>query len=81
MPACEAKTVAVVTGGPYSSGVLAGGSHFKYAPAPPEILAKVNGIRGNGPGNMIYRLIKEIWRFPENRVAVRFAYVAAGKYQ
>jgi D-threo-aldose 1-dehydrogenase len=45
MPACEAKTVDIVVGGPYSSGVLAGGKHFEYAPASPEILAKVEKIK------------------------------------
>src|ERR1700761_2300521 len=45
MPACEAKKVDVVVGGPYSSGVLAGGRHFEYAPASPEILAKVEKIK------------------------------------
>ena len=34
-----------MVGGPYSSGVLAGGSHFEYAPASPEILAKVERIK------------------------------------
>jgi D-threo-aldose 1-dehydrogenase len=45
MPACEAKKVDIVVGGPYSSGVLAGGTHFEYAPAPPAILAKVQKIK------------------------------------
>lgn len=45
MPACEAKKVEIVIGGPYSSGVLAGGTHFEYGPASPEILAKVERIR------------------------------------
>jgi len=45
MPACEAGKIDVVVGGPYSSGVLAGGSHFEYAPAPPEILARVARIK------------------------------------
>lgn len=45
MPACEAKKVDIVVGGPYSSGVLAGGTHFEYAPASPEILAKVQKIK------------------------------------
>jgi D-threo-aldose 1-dehydrogenase len=30
---------------PYSSGVLAGGNHFEYAPASPAILAKVEKIK------------------------------------
>ena len=45
MPACEVKNVDIVVGGPYSSGVLAGGAHFEYAPASPEILAKVQKIK------------------------------------
>jgi D-threo-aldose 1-dehydrogenase len=44
MPAAAAKKVDVVIGGPYSSGVLVGGSHFEYQKAPPEILAKVERI-------------------------------------
>jgi D-threo-aldose 1-dehydrogenase len=45
MPACEAKKVDIVIGGPYSSGVLAGGAYFEYAPASPEMLAKVQKIK------------------------------------
>jgi D-threo-aldose 1-dehydrogenase len=45
MPRCEAENVDIVIGGPYSSGVLAGGNHFEYAPAPPEILNRVQRIR------------------------------------
>ena len=45
MPACESKRIDIVVGGPYSSGVLAGGNHFEYAPAPPQILAKVQKIK------------------------------------
>jgi D-threo-aldose 1-dehydrogenase len=45
MPACETKKVDIVVGGPYSSGVLAGGNHFEYAPASPAILAKVEKIK------------------------------------
>jgi D-threo-aldose 1-dehydrogenase len=45
MPACELKKVDIVVGGPYSSGVLAGGANFEYAPASAEVLAKVQSIR------------------------------------
>ena len=45
MPACEAKKIDVVIGGPYSSGVLAGGTRFEYAPAAAQILAKVEHIK------------------------------------
>jgi D-threo-aldose 1-dehydrogenase len=45
MPAAQAKGVDIVVGGPYSSGVLAGGKHFEYADAPPAIVAKVEKIK------------------------------------
>ena len=45
MPACEAKKVDIVVGGPYSSGVLAGGNHFEYAPASPQVLVQVQKIK------------------------------------
>jgi D-threo-aldose 1-dehydrogenase len=45
MPAAAAKGVDIVVGGPYSSGVLAGGRHFEYTDAPPEILARVERIK------------------------------------
>lgn len=45
MPAAVNRGVDIVSGGPYSSGVLAGGAHFEYAPAPKEILAKVEKIK------------------------------------
>ncbi len=35
----------MVVGGPYSSGVLAGGKHFEYQPASQEILAKVDTLK------------------------------------
>lgn len=45
MPEIVKQGLDVVVGGPYSSGVLAGGSHFEYAPASAEILAKVEKIK------------------------------------
>ena len=45
MPGALAQNVEIVVGGPYSSGVLAGGTHFEYQQASPEILAKVERIR------------------------------------
>jgi D-threo-aldose 1-dehydrogenase len=45
MPAAAAKGVDLVIGGPYSSGILAGGTHFEYQKAPPEIVAKVERIK------------------------------------
>ncbi|QQC65865.1 aldo/keto reductase [Paraburkholderia ginsengisoli] len=45
MPAAISKNVDIVVGGPYSSGVLAGGTHFEYQKASPEILARVEQIK------------------------------------
>jgi D-threo-aldose 1-dehydrogenase len=44
MPAAQRKKVDIVIGGPYSSGVLAGGRHFEYGAVPPAIALKVEKI-------------------------------------
>jgi D-threo-aldose 1-dehydrogenase len=43
-PMCEARGVHVVVGGPYNSGLLAGGRTFEYQDAPPEMIAKRDRI-------------------------------------
>jgi D-threo-aldose 1-dehydrogenase len=45
MPAAAARKVEIVAGGPYSSGVLAGGPNFEYQKASSQILAKVERIK------------------------------------
>ncbi|MGY2288693.1 aldo/keto reductase [Pseudomonas sp. SDO528_S397] len=45
MDAALAQHVEIVVGGPYSSGVLAGGEHFEYQKASPAILHKVEQIK------------------------------------
>jgi D-threo-aldose 1-dehydrogenase len=45
MPAAARQNVDVVVGGPYSSGILAGGTHFEYQKATPEIIAKVERMK------------------------------------
>ncbi|MFJ9411499.1 aldo/keto reductase [Streptomyces sp. NPDC101393] len=45
LPTADQQGVDMVVGGPYSSGVLAGGRHFEYQQATPEILAKVERIK------------------------------------
>ncbi len=45
MPAAVANDVGIVVGGPYSSGVLAGGTHFEYQQAPQHIVDKVARIK------------------------------------
>jgi D-threo-aldose 1-dehydrogenase len=52
LPECDRKGVAIVLGGPFNSGILATGARpadgslpsFNYAPAPPEIVARVAAI-------------------------------------
>lgn len=43
-PMCAERGVHVVVGGPYNSGLLAGGSTFEYQKAPPEMIAKRDRI-------------------------------------
>jgi D-threo-aldose 1-dehydrogenase len=45
MPTVYERGLGIVVGGPYSSGALVGGPNFEYAPASPEILAKVAAIK------------------------------------
>ncbi|MBH8599239.1 MULTISPECIES: aldo/keto reductase [unclassified Thermoactinomyces] len=45
MPAAAKNNVDIIIGGPYSSGVLAGGAHFEYQKASPEIISKVERIK------------------------------------
>jgi D-threo-aldose 1-dehydrogenase len=43
-PACAGRGVKVVLGGPYNSGLLAGGTTFNYETAPPELAARAQAI-------------------------------------
>jgi D-threo-aldose 1-dehydrogenase len=45
LPACERKGTSILIGGPYNSGILAGGTTFNYVPAPPELLSRVAQMR------------------------------------
>jgi D-threo-aldose 1-dehydrogenase len=48
LPLCEARGIGIILGGPFNSGILAtgavAGAHYNYAPAPPEILARVRRL-------------------------------------
>ncbi|MDA8249718.1 MAG: aldo/keto reductase [Rhodospirillales bacterium] len=44
LPACARRDVHVVVGGPYNSGLLAGGTTFNYEAAPADILARARAI-------------------------------------
>ncbi|WP_314402796.1 aldo/keto reductase [Stenotrophomonas rhizophila] len=45
MPASTARGLGIIVGGPYNSGILAGGTHYEYQQATPEILARVDALR------------------------------------
>ncbi|EGO8529292.1 aldo/keto reductase [Enterococcus faecalis] len=45
MPNALKKHMDIVVGGPYSSGILAGGTTFEYQQASPEIIEKVNKMK------------------------------------
>jgi len=44
LEACQRQGNAIVIGGPFNSGVLAGNGKFNYADAPPAVLARVEAI-------------------------------------
>jgi len=49
LPACEARNVSVIIGGPFNSGILASGpvpgARYFYKPAPPEILDRTRQLQ------------------------------------
>ncbi|WP_275467076.1 aldo/keto reductase [Streptomyces noursei] len=45
LPMAQEQHVDMVVGGPYSSGVLAGGAHFEYQQAPAHIVEKVSRLK------------------------------------
>ena len=45
LPLCQASGIAVIAGGVFNSGVIAGGTTFDYEAAPPEIVERVEALR------------------------------------
>ena len=45
LPLCEAQEIAVIAGGVFNSGVVAGGDTFDYETASPEVVARVELLR------------------------------------
>jgi D-threo-aldose 1-dehydrogenase len=43
-PLCRSRGVAVLAGGVFNSGILAGGTRYEYALAPPDVLARAGRI-------------------------------------
>jgi D-threo-aldose 1-dehydrogenase len=48
LPLCERRDIGIILGGPFNSGILAtgaaAGAWYNYAPAPPDVLARVERI-------------------------------------
>jgi D-threo-aldose 1-dehydrogenase len=44
LPLCVDRGIAVIAGGVFNSGVLAGGDTYDYAPASPEVVARARGL-------------------------------------
>jgi len=44
LPACEARGVSVIVGGPFNSGALVGGGHYDYGSVPAEVRQRIHGI-------------------------------------
>lgn len=44
-PECLKRNVGIVIGGPFNSGILAGGDTFNYATAPPEVVERVGRMK------------------------------------
>jgi D-threo-aldose 1-dehydrogenase len=45
LPMAQEQGVDMVVGGPYSSGILVGGTHFEYQQAPPQIIERVEKLK------------------------------------
>ncbi len=45
LPLCSARGTSIVVGGPLNSGILAGRDTWNYSAAPPEVVARVAGLR------------------------------------
>lgn len=45
LPLCVERGVKVVIGGPYNSGILAGGAHYNYGAVPAGVMARAEAIK------------------------------------
>ena len=44
LPECENRGISIILGGPYNSGILAGGEHYNYEAAPIEMVEKTKRL-------------------------------------
>jgi len=62
LPLCAERGIAVIAGGVFNSGVLAGGDTYNYAPAPPGIREQVRQLHATSAR----------WKVPLQAAAVQF---------
>ncbi|MEU8280307.1 aldo/keto reductase [Microbispora bryophytorum] len=76
LPECERRGVAVVAGGVFNSGILAGGVTYDYDTAPPEVLERVREL-GRGCAAHGVPLPAAALRFPHRHPAVANVLIGA----
>lgn len=74
LPLCEERDIAVIAGGVFNSGVLAGGDSFDYGPASPSVLARVESLRAICAAHDV-PLPAAAVQFPRRHPAVKTALV------
>jgi D-threo-aldose 1-dehydrogenase len=60
---CAERGVGVIVGGPYNSGLLAGGEHYDYGDVPPELAERTRTLRALVERHGA-RLVDAAFRFP-----------------
>jgi len=70
LPLCEERGVGIILGGPFNSGILAGGTTYDYLPAPPDIRARVARLNAVCESYDV-RLIEAALHFPLGHPAVK----------
>ncbi|MEU7915566.1 aldo/keto reductase [Microbispora bryophytorum] len=76
LPECERRGVAVIAGGVFNSGILAGGVTYDYDAAPPEVLERVREL-GRGCAAHGVPLPAAALRFPHRHPAVANVLIGA----
>ncbi|WP_433496573.1 aldo/keto reductase [Sphaerimonospora sp. CA-214678] len=76
LPECERRGVAVIVGGVFNSGVLAGGTTYDYDAVPPETLARVREL-GRACASYGVPLPAAALRFPHRHPAVTTVLIGA----
>lgn len=69
MTVCAERGIGVIIGGPYNSGILAGGAHYDYGPVPAAIAGRARRLREVCDAEAV-PLLHAAFRFPLRHPAV-----------